>query len=380
MPDDELLRRLIDLLRQSRHDEADLVAHIGEVDARRLYAREASPSMFVYCTEVLHLSEAEAYLRITAARASRQRPVLLDMLRDGRLHLSGIARLVGHLTDENASTLLPPGRSPIQAADPRARCRSRSTTGCSGSDSQAAGRGLPRPDTARAKGASPLSLVVPPSPPPRAKRDWARANYRWRHPVAGLPPFPTINSVRTEFESRSSAPSGGMEPLAPGRYKVQFTASAGFHDKLERLQALMRGRVPEADLATIIEAAVTETLERLEAKRFALTRAPRKGLRETNTIPASRHIPAAVRRAVHERDGGRCGYRDERGRQCPERVRLEFHHRHPFGYGGDHSPENVGLSVQGPQPAGRRAGLWTKCGGAVPRVDPAGSPAQTRLT
>jgi hypothetical protein len=56
VPDDELLRRLAALVRESRHTEADLVAHIGEVDARRLYAREASPSMFQYCTERLHLS------------------------------------------------------------------------------------------------------------------------------------------------------------------------------------------------------------------------------------------------------------------------------------------------------------------------------------
>ena len=46
--DDELLRRLSDLLGRSRRDEADLVDHIGEVDRRRLYAREASPSMFAY--------------------------------------------------------------------------------------------------------------------------------------------------------------------------------------------------------------------------------------------------------------------------------------------------------------------------------------------
>ena len=80
LSDDELLRRLTELLSVSRRAEADLVAHIGEVDARRLYAREASPSMFAYCIEVLHLSEAEAYLRITAARAGRQHPLILDML------------------------------------------------------------------------------------------------------------------------------------------------------------------------------------------------------------------------------------------------------------------------------------------------------------
>jgi hypothetical protein len=106
LSDDELLRRLADLLRQSRRVEADLVAHIGEVDSRRLYAREAAPSMFAYCTERLHLSEAEAYLRITVARAARQHAALLDMLRDGRLHLSGIAKLVPHLTRENRETVL----------------------------------------------------------------------------------------------------------------------------------------------------------------------------------------------------------------------------------------------------------------------------------
>src|SRR5262249_50065463 len=70
------------------------------------YAREAAPSMFIYCTEELHLSEAEAYLRITVARAAREHPVLLDMLRDGRLHLSGIAKLVPHLTLENRAAVL----------------------------------------------------------------------------------------------------------------------------------------------------------------------------------------------------------------------------------------------------------------------------------
>ena len=70
--------------------------------------------MFAYCTEVLHLSEAEAYLRIAAARASREHPVLLTMLADGRLHLTAIAKLAPHLTPENreASWSGPPtGRS-----------------------------------------------------------------------------------------------------------------------------------------------------------------------------------------------------------------------------------------------------------------------------
>ena len=86
LTDDELLVRLSNASKQSRRGEAALVAHIAEVDARGLYAREASPSMFRFCTDVLHLSEAEAYRRINAARLSRRFPVLLTMLEDGRIH------------------------------------------------------------------------------------------------------------------------------------------------------------------------------------------------------------------------------------------------------------------------------------------------------
>src|ERR1700752_1818637 len=106
IPDDELLDGLGELMGQSRRTEADIVAHIGEVDERRLYAREAFPSMFAFCTTVLHFSEAEAYLRITAARASRTHPMLLTMLADARLHLTAIALLAPHLTRENRDWLL----------------------------------------------------------------------------------------------------------------------------------------------------------------------------------------------------------------------------------------------------------------------------------
>src|SRR5262245_35609700 len=101
LSDDEVLSSLADLLRQSRRLEAPLVAHIGEVHARHLYARYAVSSMFSYCTNVLHLSEGETQLRITVAQAARDHPVLLEMLADGRMHLSGVARLAPVLTTAN---------------------------------------------------------------------------------------------------------------------------------------------------------------------------------------------------------------------------------------------------------------------------------------
>ena len=104
--DDELLGRLSGLVKESRRVESELVAHIAEVDERRLYAREACSSMFTYCTDVLHMSEAEAYLRIRVARASRKHPGLLRMLEDGRIHLTGAAKLSPYLTEANRETVL----------------------------------------------------------------------------------------------------------------------------------------------------------------------------------------------------------------------------------------------------------------------------------
>ena len=117
IPDDELLRRLADCYVR-RAERIRLVAHIAEVDERRLYAREAAPSMFAYCTEVLHLSEAEAYLRIAVARASRVHPGLLSLLADGSLHLTGIALLAPHLTQESRDALL---RRPSTGRSARSR-------------------------------------------------------------------------------------------------------------------------------------------------------------------------------------------------------------------------------------------------------------------
>ena len=103
--DDDLLRRLSELLKNSRAVEAEIVAHLAEVDERRLYAPYAS-SLFAYSTQVLHMSEYEALLRMRVARASRKHPVLLEMLADGRLHLSGIDKLAPLLTEENREAVL----------------------------------------------------------------------------------------------------------------------------------------------------------------------------------------------------------------------------------------------------------------------------------
>ncbi len=324
LPDDELLRRLSDLVQRSRRVEAVLVAHIAEVDDRRLYLRDA-PSMFAFCTQVLHLSEHEAYARITVARAARRRPVLLEMLSDGRLHLSGVAKLVPHLTDANATALL-------------ARAAHRTKSEIDALLAEIA----PKPDAAATIRLVPVRRAVVASGDLGPDRV---GTFRDVRPLLASPatvdPAPRAPAKRVATRPERVTPpipQPAVSALSPGRYKIQFTAPTMLRDKLERLQALLR-----ADLATVIEAAVTEKLERLEAKRFGLTRAPRRTLDDTDLSGRSRYLPAAVRRTVRTRDGDQCTFLLENGRRCPERRGLEFHHQHPYGRGGDHHPDNVCL-------------------------------------
>jgi len=83
LSDTALQRRLADLATRERAVSAELIAHLAELDARRLHLAAGYGSLFAYCREVLRLSESEAYSRIKAARAARKFPAILDGLESG---------------------------------------------------------------------------------------------------------------------------------------------------------------------------------------------------------------------------------------------------------------------------------------------------------
>jgi hypothetical protein len=119
--------------------------------------------------------------------------------------------------------------------------------------------------------------------------------------------------------------------------KVQFTVSRDTYDKLRRMQDLLRHQVPDGDPAAIFDRAVALLLQDLERNKLARTSHPRPARAPT---PDSRHVPAAVRRDVWTRDGGRCAFVGNAGR-CAERGFVEFHHLVPFADGGPTTAENL---------------------------------------
>lgn len=134
-----------------------------------------------------------------------------------------------------------------------------------------------------------------------------------------------------------------LVPIAPARFKVQFTASAELEAKISRARALLRHQIPTGDLSAIIDRAMTLLLEDIERTKCAATDRPRKSVAQTKTASSSRHVPARVRRAVWQRDDGRCTFVDAGGQRCSARDRLELHHVVPFARGGEHSVDNLRL-------------------------------------
>jgi len=133
-----------------------------------------------------------------------------------------------------------------------------------------------------------------------------------------------------------------ITPVSGEEFRIQVTVSRETHDKFQRAQDLLRHAVPDGDAATILDRALTLLIKELEKKNAAVTSRPRPPRVLT---PGSRAIPAAVRREVWARDGGRCAYVGSDGR-CTEMAFGQFHHVIPFSDGGPPTAENVELRCQ----------------------------------
>ncbi len=310
----ELLARVKSLAQGEREATAALIAHLAELGERRLYLAEGCSSLFTYCTQVLHLSEHAAYGRIQAARVVRRFPVILEMLEDGSLNLTSVGLLATHLTQDNYRELLDMARhkSKRQVEELLALLH-------------------PQPPVASAVRRLPTAPHTAAAPPPPDDVTASLLTDDGQHATADLPPpAPTPPRARPAV----------VTPMAPQRYKVQFTASAETVEKLQLAQALLRHQIPDGDPAAIIDRALTALLENLTKQKLAATDRPRGS---SGTAPRSRHIPAAVRRAVWLRDGGRCAFVSRQGRRCTEGSFLEFHHVAPYAAGGGPTVDNIQL-------------------------------------
>lgn len=173
----------------------------------------------------------------------------------------------------------------------------------------------------------PKASLAPSQPPPTEAAE-PDAHLRSPSPLVSAPALSTAPSDLMAPARRPPRPAE-VRPLAPARYKLEITMSQEAHDKLRRAQGLLRHSLPDGDPAAIVDRALTLLLENLERTKLAAASRPWTA-RASRT--ESRRIPAAVRRAVWARDGGRCALVGAVGR-CAEKGFLELHHSPMRGAG-----------------------------------------------
>jgi len=174
--------------------------------------------------------------------------------------------------------------------------------------------------------------------------------------VARLAPQPPVaatirklpNSTPILRELAPLAPTRPVEsrpvvaPITEETFRIQFTAGRGLRDKLREAQDLLRHQNPTGDMALIFERALDLLIDQVKKERFAVGRKPRQRASDPAN-PVSRHIADAVKRAVYERDQGRCTFLDDGGRRCCETGSLEFDHIDGFARTHQHDAARIRL-------------------------------------
>lgn len=329
-----------ELVARDRLTTAELLAHLAEVDARRLYAPAGYDSMSAWCAGELHMSEDEAHKRIRVARAAYLHPALFPMLADGRLNLSTALALAPFLTAETATDLLAAaaGRTRaeverlVAARFPRPDVPDLVMAlgfGMAGGPPAPGRVGCPAPE--RVGGVDPLSASSHQTAGSIALAETDPDDEPAPGRVADAAHQPAPGRVRTRVSA-----------LSAGRYALQCTIDQETRDLLRRAQALLGHSVAPGDMGMVLNRALALLVGRLEKRRFGTTGKPRTCSRRPGHADP-RAIPAAVRRHVYERDGGRCTFVGDGGHRCESRTALEFDHVVPVARGGETTPANLRL-------------------------------------
>ncbi|BDG05147.1 HNH endonuclease [Anaeromyxobacter oryzae] len=322
-----LSENLASLLRREHSALGAFLVALADFDRRRAWMTLGHASLFAYLHRELRLSKAAAQYRKVAAELIQEVPAVGGALGEGRLCLTSIVEAARVVTAQNWETVLPRffGRSRREAMEvvaelqpqPAPPTRTIVSPVRSAPSEVAAGPAFARPTLALEVGAA--------------------------GPAAGKC-TPGSSSELTDREVDTSAHTrrpAEVVPLTADLRRFHVTVSDRFLRKLQAAKDALAHTRPGAMEEELLEAGLDLLLEKA-AKRKGLVSKPRK------TPPPAKadHIPAHVKRAVWERDGGRCQFRLPSGEICGSTHQLEFDHIEPVALGGASTVENVRIACR----------------------------------
>jgi len=358
VPAEQVTARLFELRVEERQRLVEFLLYLGELERRKLHLDLGFGSVFVYCTDYLGLSKGGAFRRTQAARLLQRFPVVAEYLADGRLNLTTLVELRDILTEERLDEILTRAaglteeqvRILVAVLQPRPepsdllrRLPFRMTNqvaNASPFDTEpvAASFGDPADDRASAS-----------SGPNQSAPDVSQATDPATNVNAGATDESGVKSVVSRLR-----PSVELEAIAGSRYVLRAAVGQSFVEDLWVARSLLSHHIPDGDLEEVLSECMRIAVAVLSKRRRGSGKRVKKAAADTTAVasaasplppdaPRSRYIPAEVRKAVWERDAGRCAFTATTGRRCESTWKLEFHHKIPFARGGPTSVEHIEL-------------------------------------
>ncbi len=371
LSNEQLLARLPVLCSEERRATAEVIVYLAEVERRKLYLQEACSSLFSFCVERLGYSEQAALKRMRVARLYLELPQILNELKSGAIHLTGLFLLSGHLTKNNVESLLAEARgktrrelelvlarwfpkpdvlasiTPLGAESTRPGIGAVAANPAKKEVPAGAADGLTYPGTSGCLDADPTKRPV------EATDGLTYPGTRDCLDGAGTASDATYPETSESHGRGKHGAQARVQPLSAQSYRVEFTASAELHAKLEHAQNLLSHAVAPGNLGELFERALDELIAKETKRRQGVVSDKPRKLRSLKED--SRHVPVSVAREVWERDESQCTFVDAHGRRCSEKRYVTIEHVDPHARGGPPSVHNLCL-LCGPhnQDAARR--------------------------
>ncbi len=277
-----------------RHHMMQVLYGLQEIERKRLHLEWGFSSLHQFCVEALGYSEGSAARRVQASRLLRDVPEVKAKLEEGTISLSVAAQAQSFFYRESkmARSYRPEGKRELLA----------------------------------------------------------KLDHK--------------TSRETEVEllklSPQALPQERLRQVTPEHQELRVILDAELIQALEEFKTLASHQLPNGSHQEVLRLALRTAAETLRKKKLGVdckaqaatepslihkttpTSVPR---RFSGSRRLSRSISVATKRAVWERDGGACAYKDpETNRRCGSKTRLEFdHHPIPFAHGGESTPQNLRL-------------------------------------
>jgi 5-methylcytosine-specific restriction endonuclease McrA len=317
----DLADRLASLLRREQGALADFLLALADFDRRRMWEPLGYPGLFLFLHRHLGMSKGAAHYRKTAAELIQRVPEMVEPLRAGTLCITSIIELAKVLTPENREEVLPRF---LHCSRREAQAVSAELAPTEAPPHRTVVTALPAVAARPADGQP--SILLP------------RASSTSAAPCAGGESGSTIEpEVRP---APTPAPRSDAQPLTADLRRLHVTVSKRFMDKLEAARDALSHSHCGADVETILEAGLDLVIERA-ARRKGLVKRPRAQAKPVADDRDPRQVPAAVRREVFLRDGGRCCWPTADGGICGSTHRVELDHIIPVARGGKSTFANL---------------------------------------